>query len=660
LTSYRLFPATNGPSTVVTFSGSLICGVTFMVTSEAYFEGYWWWVAPSGQSTSPVKCALWCEKSGSGDLVPGSVVTSGTLTAGQWNFIPLPAPIPLSLGASAATWPASNGAASYVAAIGVNGSFPETQHQFGTGNPFSAGITSGPLTAFSAPSGTLPSTWSNNQGCFTTGGSDPAVTMPRAADNDANLWVDVQVTNVAPGGISLRLWPNLPTADASPIGNDTTTSSSATEFRLSQSCKLNRIWFYSPAGALNLPQRCGIWNIATQTVVAGTDISGPTWSGAVTSGWVSVDYTSANITLPAGSYKVATWNGIAQNYYTDTEQVFNPGGPNASGITYGPLFAPNAANGTPVPWDDSSGTKPAQDTYQPGAWAYPNTGETKVGAITGESRWQDVEVTPVAVPAPAPAQPGRTWLRRFHHRQRPQQAPAAGAATAAASGALDITGAAAASAAATASGALALAGTASVQAAAAAAGTITLAGTATAQAVAAAAGTVTLAGTATATGPGTTASGALAITGTAAGAAPAAAAGSLVLSGTAAAGASAAAAGSVALSGTAAATGPGTTASGALALAGTATAQGGAPTIGAVTLTGTATGRAAAAAGGLLALAGTAAPRAAATAAGTITLAGAAQFLAPVTYGTARQGVMAVPSAVAGQMTLAHAEGGQQ
>ena len=124
--TYRLFPSTDGPSSPVSYSGPFLAGVLFCVTTNCWFEGYWWWVCPSGQSTSPQKFALWqVYGPGEGNLVPGSVVTSGTLTAGQWNYIPLPTPLQLSIGNITGT-----GAAVYEAATGFTGGFPDTNSQF--------------------------------------------------------------------------------------------------------------------------------------------------------------------------------------------------------------------------------------------------------------------------------------------------------------------------------------------------------------------------------------------------------------------------------------------------------------------------------------------------------------------------------------------------
>lgn len=139
MSTYRLFPSTNGPSSPVSFSGPFMPGVVFRVTiGGVWFEGYWWWVCPTGQPTSPQTFALWqVYHVDTGALVPSATVTSGALTPGQWNYVPLDAPLPLSIGAT------------YCACTGFTGSFPDTIDQFGPGDPFSAGITSGPLSAYS-------------------------------------------------------------------------------------------------------------------------------------------------------------------------------------------------------------------------------------------------------------------------------------------------------------------------------------------------------------------------------------------------------------------------------------------------------------------------------------------------------------------------------
>ena len=392
--TYRLFSSASGPSSAIHFTGSFIPGLTFFVTGEAWFEGYWWWVCASGQSTSPVKCALWQAFAGyAATLVPDSVVMSGDLTAGQWNWIPLAAPLPLSIGASGPT----AGAAEYVAAIGCNGSFPVTNNSFGMGEIYGAGIRSGPLSAFSAQSGTLPSPFGVDQGTFSAAGSDPAVTPPLGSDSTHdNFWVDLQITDVAPAGASYRLWPSYPTIPPT-TNDDDFEQTMGTEFTLAESCVLDNIWFYSPPGSTQLPTRCGIWNTKTKEVVNGTDNRSPAWSGAPASGWISCAFQA--VILAAGDYKVTVYTpGGSGNFYQETEDYFGGGGPaSPAGILYGPLSAPNTA----------SATAPGQTTYQHGGWLYPETYDTD---FDGQNRWVDIEVTPSPS---APSAPPGAFLSFF-------------------------------------------------------------------------------------------------------------------------------------------------------------------------------------------------------------------------------------------------------
>ena len=228
-------------------------------------------------------------------LIPAATVTSGTLSAG-WNFIPLPSPIPLSIGGSEET-----GGACYVAATGVNGNFPDTNGYFTTGGAAPAGITTGPLVAFSDQSGSNPGPFATPQGVFGTAGPDPTVYMPADGYESANFWMDLQVSDTAPAGYtgSYRLWPNFvnPTNGIA-ISNDTGTQTMGTIFSLSQPCMLDNVWLYSPAGVEGLPASTQIWNTATESLVPGTNISAA-WSGSAGGGWIANSY-SALKHRPAG------------------------------------------------------------------------------------------------------------------------------------------------------------------------------------------------------------------------------------------------------------------------------------------------------------------------------------------------------------------------
>ncbi|MGH3410872.1 MAG: hypothetical protein ACRDRJ_51515, partial [Streptosporangiaceae bacterium] len=368
--TYRLFPSTNGPANPVSYSGSFLSGVLFEVTQGGcWLDGFWWWVCPAGQPTAAQKFALWAVYSDAvGAIISAATVTSGVLTAGMWNYVQLDSPVPLAPGVC------------YNACTGFTGGFPDTNNQYGSGDPYSGGIVTGPLSAFSDQSGSLPAPFSMPQGAFGVAGTDPSAAMPADGDSSSNFWMDLQVDTNAPAGASYRLWPSYPTLPGA--GSvDTTAYTLANEFHLSASSTLDKIWFYSPSGSTALPNECGIWNVSTQAVVAGTANSSPSWSGAAGSGWVSCSY--SGITLPAGEYKTAVFSSGGSKWYQVTAGYWGSGGAGASGITAGPITAPGL----------SSATSPGQGTYNPGSWAYP---QSYGSGGNGENFWVDVEVTPAS------------------------------------------------------------------------------------------------------------------------------------------------------------------------------------------------------------------------------------------------------------------------
>jgi hypothetical protein len=383
---------TQPPSTGTAYSGNYIAGLVFHVTSGGlWFQGYRWWVAASGQDTAPLKFALWQiygTASGvntHGSLVPGSVVTSATLSAG-WNYTALPAPLALS-----AYIP-------YVAAAGgvFSTGFPDTPNQFFASDPYSSGITNGPLSAYASQAATadfMP------QMPFTVASSDPSAAMPTTNNLDDNLWVDVQVTDAAPAAVSYRVfpsmvrpWPNITTA------TDQTGYTLGLQFSLTQVCTLSKIWHYSPdatdgGAATVLPTRCAIWDVGSQTVVSGTDNTSPSWknpdgtAASAANGWVYCDYSGSGVTLAASnSYKVSTFHAAGANWFGAAANVWGTGNLYANGMTQGPIVVPG-----------DSGASPGQQSWNTVTWAYPAT------STNPETDSIDVEVIPVP-PAP-PAAP---------------------------------------------------------------------------------------------------------------------------------------------------------------------------------------------------------------------------------------------------------------
>ena len=70
----------------------------FRVTSPANIEGFYWWCA-NGASTAAKKFQLYALTTPTnGSIVTGTPVTSGVMTQNAWNFVPLPAPVALTVG----------------------------------------------------------------------------------------------------------------------------------------------------------------------------------------------------------------------------------------------------------------------------------------------------------------------------------------------------------------------------------------------------------------------------------------------------------------------------------------------------------------------------------------------------------------------------------
>jgi hypothetical protein len=423
---------TQPPGTATAFGSSYIAGLAFEVTQGGWFEGYWWWVAPSGGLTAPQKFCLWQVTHVSpraGTLITAATVTSGTMTTG-WNWVPV-APVQLALGTV------------YVAATGVNGNFPDTTGQFGTGQPYAAGITNGPLHLY-GNSSTDAAPYSMPQGPFSTGGSDPAVTIPDTNNANDLLWLDVQVNDTAPATFTgpYRLWPNKFDTSAATVLDQPKTFTLATEFRLSQAGVVSAVWYPSVSGAASLATEVGIFRVSDQALMASN--ASPSWTkadgvtaAAAGDGWVRT--TIGPVPLQPDSYKVAYYNG-AGTISTPTEFGYYGGaGAGANGIVNGPLSAPSDAAASTAyiyvnapaatPPNTGIGQEPGQGTFVAGgAFGYPYLavdylapGASDPAGAHWENFWADVEFTatppaePVVpvpwqfLPAAAPGEPFAPW-----------------------------------------------------------------------------------------------------------------------------------------------------------------------------------------------------------------------------------------------------------
>jgi hypothetical protein len=130
--------------------------------------------------------------------------------------------------------------------------------------------------------------------------------------------------------------------------------------------------------------------------VAGTDNGSPSWSGAAGAGVVSITYT--NTVLAAGTYRVVVFNGAGvPAIWSAQTSVYWSTGPGGSGITNGPLSAPNNA----------SAHTPGQSSFHQGTPIhYP---DTNAGPF---NYWVDVTVTPIPVVPAAPSGGGSSMLKR--------------------------------------------------------------------------------------------------------------------------------------------------------------------------------------------------------------------------------------------------------
>ncbi len=311
MTTYRLFPTTAGPATPVDFGAGFefVSATGFWVTQQTmYFEGYWWWVCGTEQSTASQTFCLWQDtanadqKGDYGTLVQNSVVTSGALVAGQWNYVPLPAPIPLTQYVA------------YRAATASPRYAPATNGQFGAGGPYAKGIANGPLFAFADVSSGNPSDvdfFQANNSSYQQNTLDPTSAYPGLGYNGINVWMDVQVTDQVPAAASYRCWPNQPNPLYPPEAALPYTVS--TQIALSQPGQVLKLWFMSQTGNGKLPSICGIWDTATQQVVPDSVNESPAWvlpngsAAAPGDGWCYCDYASSGLVLAANhSYRVAT------------------------------------------------------------------------------------------------------------------------------------------------------------------------------------------------------------------------------------------------------------------------------------------------------------------------------------------------------------------
>jgi len=400
VTLSRLFPSTPGPGSPTAYAGPYQAAVSFKTLGPEiqWLQAYFAWVPPGGDLLAN-KCALYQGLSAvTGALIPGTVVTSGTLTAGAWNLIPLPSPVPLSAGTpytAARGWTAVNG-------------FPFTASQFGATQPFASGFTSGSLFAYSdATGGGTPGT-SNPaglpQGSFSSISADPVAQLADQGSLSSNFWTDILVSDAAPSGYAgtYELNPSNVNGNLSAVLDLNVNYNVGTEFALAAApgvagYPVPGIKYLSPPGAASLATRASIWSISggglVRAEVAGAALAAPSWSGGAGSGWVTALFAVPPV-LPPGKYVAAVYNsngtgglapglGPGWNAKDSITGGYGPGGDFTAGITNGPLSAPGlAAASTCYDYDGSAaGATPpfSAGTTEPGQCCFGQMPDGSLG-----------------------------------------------------------------------------------------------------------------------------------------------------------------------------------------------------------------------------------------------------------------------------------------
>jgi hypothetical protein len=168
------------------------------------------------------------------------------------------------------------------------------------------------------------------------------------------------------------------------LTNDGNAYTLGMQFSVSQPESLTGIWFHSATGATVLPVQCVVFNGDTTAQVSGTLNTSPSWSGAAGSGWVKCSYDGSVILSPGIHYVVSVlYNATGSNWYSE-QNLYWTSGAGGSGLSSGPLSAPNSASALN-----------GQALYHAGTTlTFPTT------TTTGFDFAVDVEVSDISSPMP--------------------------------------------------------------------------------------------------------------------------------------------------------------------------------------------------------------------------------------------------------------------
>lgn len=147
-----------------------------------------------------------------------------------------------------------------------------------------------------------------------------------------------------PGAVRVSLFGQAPMAHVWPT--DATPYTLGVQFRVDVPVPLTAVWFWSSTGAQHLPGTIACFQVASMSsgTLLGSRASVP-WSGSLGSGWVRGAFATPIQLQPLTNYIACVFTPLWQSFYTAQNNYFTGGGPGASGIRSGVLFAPPSGGG---------------------------------------------------------------------------------------------------------------------------------------------------------------------------------------------------------------------------------------------------------------------------------------------------------------------------
>ncbi|MBL8159716.1 DUF4082 domain-containing protein [Candidatus Saccharibacteria bacterium] len=314
---YRAFPATNGPDSSVN-DGEVNIAMDFRVRNASLLTQAWFYRGTTSVNPDNVRVyRITNVGATAGEVVVESTPTfSGT----GWQATTFAEPVEVVPGNEYRVvfhMPAGSHITAATASY-FNGSF--------------GGIVNGALVV---PSVTMGPYQKVAQGVsnFKTG----ALGFPSTTFNGNNYWLDITVTGIPD---EYRIWP---LTNGGSSGDDTAIVNLGTEFYVTQTCWVKRVYYYHDSGSGIAPPTAALWEVNSAT--AGTLVGGAnlgTFETALIAGWQTLTLPEPVQIVANQRYRIAA---LFPSKYPATAHYWSTGAGNGGHIN-GPLVAPNATEAT--------------------------------------------------------------------------------------------------------------------------------------------------------------------------------------------------------------------------------------------------------------------------------------------------------------------------